>query len=186
MATLNKTTNKPLNGTLLYQLHDPRTAAEFAETWDNSKGNWTVLDNIKVWYNEAGEQHGINGSTIPGTAGVDYTAGPLSVGFGCEGNPNLIGPEYGFGFGMRSWLGSNKKMLIIKTAWGGKTLAEDFRPPSSVANPTGPGQWPTGPNVVGWGRILSHRILGGWFLLIEPSHNPSHLRPLPRSDTTTR
>ena len=24
-----------MNGTLIYQLHDPRTAAEFAPTWDN-------------------------------------------------------------------------------------------------------------------------------------------------------
>eukprot|EP01043_Picozoa_sp_COSAG02_P085624 COSAG02_NODE_23241_length_725_cov_0.988818_2_plen_85_part_01 len=42
-----------------------------------------------------------------------------------------------------------EKILIIKTAWGGKTIAEDFRPPSSVADPQGKGQWDTGPNVVG-------------------------------------
>jgi hypothetical protein len=69
-------------------------------------------------------------------------------GGGCSGNPNLIGPEFGFGFGMQA-AHPGEKMLIIKTAWGGKTIAEDFRPPSSVADPQGKGQWPTGPNVVG-------------------------------------
>ena len=148
VATVNKTSGKPLNGTLKYQLTDPRTAAEFAPLWDRAKSNWTVLPEIKVWYNEAGKTLGTNTSKIPGVAGVDYTAGPLSVGFGCAGNPNLIGPEYGFGFGMHA-ANPGEKMLIIKTAWGGKTIAEDFRPPSSVADPQGKGQWATGPNVVG-------------------------------------
>ena len=148
VATVDKETGKPLNGTLKYQLTDPRTAAEFAPLWDKATSNWTVLPEIKVWYNEAGKTLGTNTSKIPGVAGVDYTAGPLSVGFGCAGNPNLIGPEYGFGFGMHA-ANPDEKMLIIKTAWGGKTIAEDFRPPSSVADPQGTGQWATGPNVVG-------------------------------------
>jgi hypothetical protein len=82
VATVDKQTRKPLNGTLKYQLTDPRTAAEFAPTWDKATSNWTVLPNIKVWYNEAGETLGTNTSKIPGVAGVDYTAGSLSVGFG--------------------------------------------------------------------------------------------------------
>ena len=83
VATVDKETGKPLNGTLKYQLTDPRTAAEFAPLWDRAKSNWTVLPEIKVWYNEAGKTLGTNTSKIPGVAGVDYTAGPLSVGFGC-------------------------------------------------------------------------------------------------------
>ena len=51
------------------------------------------MPNIKVWYNEAGKTLGTNTSKIPGQAGVDYTAGDLSVGYGCAGDPNLIGPE---------------------------------------------------------------------------------------------
>ena len=35
-------------GTLKYQLTDPRTAELFAQTWDNSTSNWTVLDDVKV------------------------------------------------------------------------------------------------------------------------------------------
>ena len=73
------------------------------------------------------------------------------MGYGCAGDRNKIGPEYGFGFGVNEAM-PGQKVLIIKTAWGGKTLAEDFRPPSSVANPGGDGhynsQWYTGPNVV--------------------------------------
>ena len=37
-----------------------------------------------------------------------------------------IGPEYGFGFALNAAL--KEKVLIIKTAWGGKTLCGDFRP----------------------------------------------------------
>ena len=64
-----------------------------------------MLDDVKVWFNEAGSQQGINGSVIPGTAGVDASFGSLTVGFGCGASKNLIGPEYGFGFGMHAGLG---------------------------------------------------------------------------------
>jgi hypothetical protein len=40
-----------------------------------------------------------------------------------------IGPEYAFGHVVGAGLGD--KVLIIKTAWGGKSLKVDFRPPSS-------------------------------------------------------
>ena len=132
VATRNATTGEYLNGTLAYQLTDPRTAALFAPLWNSSSNNWTVLDDVKVWFNEIGSQGGVNGSTIPSAPG-DATFGSLTVGFGCAGDPNLIGPELGFGFGMRDALPAGEKFLIIKTAWGGKTLAGDFRPPSSVA-----------------------------------------------------
>ena len=62
----------------------------------------------------------------------DGTWGPLSTRFGCEGSAaNKIGPEFGFGYRMADAL--QEQILIIKTAWGGKTLAGDFRPPSSCA-----------------------------------------------------
>ena len=77
---------------------------------------------------------GVNGSVIPGTSGVDATYGNLSVGYGVRGDRNNIGPEYGFGFGMHTAL-PGEKILIIKTAWGGKTIAVDFRPPSSTITP---------------------------------------------------
>eukprot|EP00656_Telonema_subtile_P053179 TRINITY_DN7623_c0_g1_i6.p1 TRINITY_DN7623_c0_g1~~TRINITY_DN7623_c0_g1_i6.p1 ORF type:complete len:349 (-),score=78.32 TRINITY_DN7623_c0_g1_i6:133-1179(-) len=150
------------------QLSDPRTAKEFAPLWDAKTNNWTVLDNVKVWYNENGTELGINGSNIPSSPG-DASFGSLTVGFGCQGNPNLIGPEYGFGFGMNSAL-KGEPIMIIKTAWGGKTLAGDFRPPSSV----GPDPFCTGTclNEVGHfyqvmvrdvKQLLAHGVLAKMF-----------------------
>ena len=49
------------NGTLVYQLKDPRTKAEFAKCYDVAEGfnattgepnSWTVLSRIKTWQNE--------------------------------------------------------------------------------------------------------------------------------------
>ncbi|MCF7731378.1 MAG: hypothetical protein K9N23_06815 [Akkermansiaceae bacterium] len=53
--------------------------------------------------------------------------GPLTPGFGAS--TGSIGPEYGFGLTVGDAIGD--QVLIIKTAWGGKSLADDFRPPSS-------------------------------------------------------
>jgi hypothetical protein len=53
VATLDKETGKPKNGTLKYQTTDPRTAKEFAPLWDKATGKWAVVDNVKVWFNEA-------------------------------------------------------------------------------------------------------------------------------------
>jgi alpha-galactosidase len=130
VASLNRTSGGYLNGTLAYQVTDPRTSGMFSRLWDNSTQSWVVLPNVKVWYNENGTEQGINGSTIPSQPG-EAAFGDLTVGFGTGADLNLIGPEYGFGFG-RSDHFPGEKILIMKTAWGGKTLAGDFRPPSSV------------------------------------------------------
>ncbi len=53
--------------------------------------------------------------------------GHLTPGFGA--GPDLFGPELGFGQVIGD--ASKDPVLIIKTAWGGKSLFEDFRPPSS-------------------------------------------------------
>jgi alpha-galactosidase len=56
--------------------------------------------------------------------------GPLTVGFGNNLKSNVIlGPELGFGITMGELVG--EPILIIKTAWGGKSLNGDFRPPSA-------------------------------------------------------
>ena len=81
---------------------------------------------------ENGTTLGVNGSAIPSAPG-EASFGDLTVGFGALGDPNLIGPEFGFGWGMHIASGGASPILVMKTAWGGKTLAEDFRPPSSVA-----------------------------------------------------
>ena len=56
--------------------------------------------------------------------------GPLTVGYG--GNltdPEKLGPELAFGVTMHESL--KEPILLIKTAWGGKSLRVDFRPPSA-------------------------------------------------------
>lgn len=45
-----------------------------------------------VWYNENAYTQGVNGSVIPSSP-MNATIGKLSIGFGCEGKANLIGPE---------------------------------------------------------------------------------------------
>lgn len=52
--------------------------------------------------------------------------GDLAVGFG---SPGKIGPELDFGYVVGDHF--DEQVLIIKTAWGGKSLFRDFRPPSS-------------------------------------------------------
>ena len=130
----NSTTGKLLNGTLLYQVQDPRTAKAFAPLWDDATKDWRVLDDVKMWFNEAGSEQGVNGSKFPGAAGVDASFGSLFPGYGVSGpdanKKNRIGPELGFGFGL-SAAAPGEKILIMKNAWGGKTIAGDFRPPSS-------------------------------------------------------
>jgi alpha-galactosidase len=56
--------------------------------------------------------------------------GKLTVGFG---SPGCIGPELGFGqvVGDRY----EEQVLLIKTAWGGKSLYRDFRPPGAGLPP---------------------------------------------------
>ena len=53
--------------------------------------------------------------------------GPLSTGFG--GNEQQIGPEFMFGHVVGDAI--DAPVLLIKIAWGGKSLAVDFRPPSA-------------------------------------------------------
>ncbi len=53
--------------------------------------------------------------------------GKLTAGFGCS--TNEIGPEFTFGLRMDEKL--DQPVVIIKTAWGGKSLHTDFRPPSA-------------------------------------------------------
>lgn len=63
--------------------------------------------------------------------------GPLRPGFGA--NEDCIGPELGFGVVVGEQL--EEPVLLIKLAWGGKSLAVDFRPPS--AGGTAPGEYYT-------------------------------------------
>ena len=60
--------------------------------------------------------------------GADTTLrGKVKVGYGFD--DERIGPEFSFGIHMDGAL--EEPVLIIKTAWGGKSLAVDFRPPGA-------------------------------------------------------
>jgi len=66
-----------------------------------------------------------------GCAGNGYSdlieqTGKLTTGFGAS--QEEIGPELMFGITMNKAL--NEPILLIKTAWGGRSLITDFRPPS--------------------------------------------------------
>ncbi|MCP4451326.1 MAG: hypothetical protein GY809_07675, partial [Planctomycetes bacterium] len=54
-------------------------------------------------------------------------SGGLTPGFGVDNN--RLGPELGFGYVIGDYY--DDQVLLIKTCWGGKSLAVDFRPPSS-------------------------------------------------------
>src|SRR5262249_48769244 len=58
--------------------------------------------------------------------------GNLTVGYG---SPKCIGPELEFG----TVVGDHyaEQVLLIKTAWGGRSLYRDFRPPSAGLPPPG-------------------------------------------------
>ena len=53
--------------------------------------------------------------------------GKLTAGFGA--NSDDIGPEFTFGIYIEKLLG--EPVLLIKTAWGGKSIHTDFRPPGA-------------------------------------------------------
>ena len=93
---------------------DPKTAALLSEILDQN-GDPVICDNAWITYLT---------SRRDGDAALH---GKVKVGYGFDGE--RIGPEYGFGIYIDKAL--DEPVLIIKTAWGGKSLAVDFRPPSA-------------------------------------------------------
>jgi alpha-galactosidase len=91
-------------GTLSYMVRNSAGKSEYRHLIDSS-GNWSSRSD--VWL-------------------VELTnSGPLTV----KGR-RFIGPETQFGHVIGNYY-ENSNVLIIKTAWGGKSLYADFRPPSS-------------------------------------------------------
>ena len=109
--------------TLPHMAEDPKTKPLHDKLVD-AQGEPRVYDQVRVaafsemdaWGNPKPEQ----------TA----KSGPLSISFGSHlKDPNKFGPELGFGITMSENL--NQPILIIKTAWGGKSLIKNYRPPSA-------------------------------------------------------
>ena len=93
-------------GSLEFLVKDAATAKHFAPLVDSS-GQWRTRDDVWISYLDR--------------------KGPLTVGYGAR--EGMIGPELGFGWVMGDAL--EEPVLLIKCAWGGKSLAVDFRPPSA-------------------------------------------------------
>ncbi len=95
--------------------HDPKTAP-ILEAMLDENGEPRVCDN--VWISSLGSS-------------AEPRSGKLTAGFGAEQRGPKIGPEFTFGIFAQRLL--NEPILIIKTAWGGKSLNTDFRPPNGGA-----------------------------------------------------
>lgn len=93
-------------GSLEFLVKDPVTAPRFKHLVDRDD-KWIVRDDVWISYLDR--------------------KGPLTVGYGAKND--RIGPELGFG----NVIGDafDEPVLLIKCAWGGKSLAVDFRPPSA-------------------------------------------------------
>jgi hypothetical protein len=78
----------------------------------NGAGSWLEQDNVWIYYKRA-------------DAGVKK--GNLKAGYGFR--DDQIGPELMFGTIMGEQVAN--QVLLVKTAWGGRSLAVNFRPPSA-------------------------------------------------------
>lgn len=99
-------------GSLEWLTKNAETAPRFRHLLADD-GSWRSRDDVWICYGER--------------------RGPLSVGYGA--NPQRIGPELSFGWAMGTHYA--EPVLLIKCAWGGKSLAVDFRPPGAGGE-TGP------------------------------------------------
>lgn len=86
------------------QLKQPATRELFAH-WQQD-GKWLEREDVRIKFLDR--------------------SGKLTVGYG---SPNCVGPELEFGHVVGNHY--DEPVLLIKTAWGGRSLYRDFRPPSS-------------------------------------------------------
>ena len=101
-----------------YLADDPATVPLLARMRDEH-GTPRVRDDVWIAY-RTGDDGG-------------ETSGLLTAGFGARNDParsdDKIGPEFTFGIELGDALA--EPVLLIKAAWGGKSLHTDFRPPSA-------------------------------------------------------
>jgi alpha-galactosidase len=98
-------------GSLEFLVQDAATSNRFARLVD-ATGQWRRRDDVWISYLDR--------------------KGALTAGFGARAG-ETIGPELGFGWVVGDAL--DEPVLLIKCAWGGKSLAVDFRPPSAGKPP---------------------------------------------------
>jgi hypothetical protein len=107
-----------------YLSDDPKTAP-LLKKMRNADGTPRICDGAWISYYTGRREE--NGEGF----------GKLTAGYGSRPNPTedggKIGPEFTFGITMDEAFVA--PVLIIKTAWGGKSLFYDFRPPSAGVYP---------------------------------------------------
>lgn len=99
---------------------DPVTKPIYTQMVDAS-GSPIICHNVWISYFTGGRDK----------MGEGY--GKLTAGYGSRGVPSELGEKIGpeFTFGIYAQKALNEPILIIKTAWGGKSIHTDFRPPSA-------------------------------------------------------
>lgn len=111
-------------GTLEHVVKSSDKAGRFKHLVD-AGGKWVVRDD--VWFfQRKGRRTGRGANRKIETS--DF-AGRLTAGLSGTAERPRIGPELQFGHVMGDHF--DEQVLVIKTAWGGKSLGLDFRPPNS-------------------------------------------------------
>lgn len=100
-------------GSLISLCRDPIKAPIYKHL-RSANGEWATRDDVWVRYQRDE---------------ADLKVGPLGLGFSAYNDNHHFGAELQFGHVIGD--GVKDQVLIIKTAWGGKSLDGDFRPPSS-------------------------------------------------------
>ncbi len=95
-------------GNLVNTMKEPNKAHLYKHL-KNEKGDWVVRDDVKITFRDR--------------------SGGLTIGYTGYGGSSHIGPELQLGHVVGDYF--KEPVLLIKTAWGGKSLFKDFRPPSS-------------------------------------------------------
>ena len=100
-------------GTLVEVMARPANAERYAHLRAKD-GSWVVRKDVWIRYQREKQP---------------LLIGELSVGYAVYGDKHHFGPELQFGHVVGE--ASRDQVLLIKTAWGGKSLFRDFRPPSA-------------------------------------------------------
>jgi hypothetical protein len=98
-------------GTMVDVLRQPEMR-RFSRFWDGKQV--PVRDDVRVAYRPEGRP---------------WITGPLGPGFTPYADRHHFGPELAFGHRVGDHF--REPVLLIKCAWGGKSLVRDFRPPSA-------------------------------------------------------
>tara|TARA_B100000809_G_scaffold48733_1_gene43484 strand:- start:1463 stop:2419 length:957 start_codon:yes stop_codon:yes gene_type:complete len=102
-------------GNLTWSMKNSKSAALMKHLKD-AGGKWVEREDVRISFKDKRE----------------VRTGKLGIGFTGYGGASHIGPELQFGHVIGDHL--EDPVLLIKTAWGGKSLYKDFRPPASGEN----------------------------------------------------